>query len=96
LSSTDSNVRSTPAYESQTSTSTPVSKSALSSTISTSKPERKYSKIHDIEVTVGDPTKVGTVRFIYFLLKLNKSNYLIGYVILYDISYNNKNNITII
>jgi hypothetical protein len=77
LFSTDSSVnspppiRSTPSYESQTSSSTPVSKSILNQTVSTSKPVRKYSKVHDIEISVSDPTKVGSVSLIFLLSKLN-------------------------
>jgi hypothetical protein len=67
-----SSVRSTPPYESQFSASTSTSKNILSQTITSSKPARKYSKVHDIEITVSDPTKVGDVSLI---LNLSKSNH---------------------
>ena len=79
LFSTDSSVnspppiRSTPSYESQTSSSTSASKSILSQTVTTSKPVRKYSKVHDIEISVSDPAKVGSVSLIFLLSKLNHS-----------------------
>lgn len=46
-------------FESQV--STPPTKSILSDTVTSSQPVQKRSTVHDIEITVSDPTKVGDV-----------------------------------
>ncbi|CAF0782221.1 unnamed protein product [Rotaria sordida] len=52
-------VQSNTKYESQISSSTPTPKSVLSESTTESKPVRKRSQEHTIEITVSDPTKVG-------------------------------------
>jgi hypothetical protein len=85
--------RPTTTFDSQISSSTPNSKSnSGEATTTTSKPVQKRSSEDTIEITVSDPAKVGEVSLIFILLFLFL-NIILGYVIIYDLSYNNKNNI---
>ncbi|UJR16070.1 hypothetical protein I4U23_002983 [Adineta vaga] len=52
-------VRSVPSYDSQISSSTPISKSVLSGTVTATHTAAKRGKDNDIEITVSDPAKVG-------------------------------------
>jgi hypothetical protein len=85
-------------FESQISSLTTVPKSIVNEPTGATtnvKSERKRSIEQNTEITVSDPAKVGDVcRFIFnanfkFILV-----FILGYVIIYDISYNNKNLIT--
>jgi hypothetical protein len=68
--SSPSPVQSKPTFDKQVSSSTPVSKTVLSETVTTSKSVQKRSNINDIEITVSDPSKVGDVSSIIIRLIL--------------------------
>ncbi|CAF1293465.1 unnamed protein product [Adineta steineri] len=63
-------VRSIPSYDSQISSSTPISKNVLSGTVTTNQPAQKRADHLDIEITVGDPAKVGSGMSSYMTYRI--------------------------